>query len=367
MRDIAGRADRFQRRFRPVSVPLAIIYKFFDDQGNYLAAAVTYYSFIAIFPVLLLASSVLGFVLQGNPDLQAQILKSALAQFPIIGEQLTAKSLTGSTTAIVLGFLTALYGALGLGMALQNVSNTAWSVPRNSRPNPLLLRVKSLLLLLTAGIAVLAVVVVSTVGGNVQQLFGARIDWTLKLAIVLVTILVVGLVLTLLFRVSAARDHRLSRAAPGGFVTATLWMGLQYGGAAYVTHVLAKSSSEVNKTFGLVLGLLAFIYIAAVMAVIGIETNVVLARRLFPRALLTPFTDSVELTEADRRAYTSYALMQRHKGFETVEVSFDKRGADRAGPGGQVGPVELHAVPDPPQEPEDRLEQPDRAEGPAVS
>ena len=67
------------------------------------------------------------------------------------------------------------------------------------------------------------------------------------------------------------------------------------------------------------LGLIGIIYIASVMAVLGVEVNVVLARRLWPRALLTPFTDSVDLTEADRRAYAMYAQMQRHKGFETVE------------------------------------------------
>ena len=43
-----------------------MIYKFFDDQGNYLSATLTYYAFIAIFPTLLLASSILGFVLQGS-------------------------------------------------------------------------------------------------------------------------------------------------------------------------------------------------------------------------------------------------------------------------------------------------------------
>jgi uncharacterized BrkB/YihY/UPF0761 family membrane protein len=74
--------------------------------------------------------------------------------------------------------------------------------------------------------------------------------------------------------------------------------------------------------FALVLGLIAFIYIASVMAVIGLELNVVLTRRLYPRALLTPFTDAVELTEADRRAYTDYAKAQRHKGFERVRVTF---------------------------------------------
>ena len=72
--------------------------------------------------------------------------------------------------------------------------------------------------------------------------------------------------------------------------------------------------------FAVVLGLVALIYVAAVMAVFGLELNVVLARRLWPRALLTPFTDDVDLTEADRRAYADYAKAQRHKGFEQVRV-----------------------------------------------
>jgi hypothetical protein len=76
-----------------------------------------------------------------------------------------------------------------------------------------------------------------------------------------------------------------------------------------------------------VLGLIAFVYIASVMAVIGLELNVVLTRRLYPRALLTPFTDAVELTEADRRVYTDYAKAQRHKGFENVMVSFRRQEA----------------------------------------
>ncbi len=72
--------DRAQRRFPPVAFPLAVMYKFWDDQGNNLAAIITYYAFVAVFPLLLLASSILGFVLEGNPSLQEAVLDTALAQ-----------------------------------------------------------------------------------------------------------------------------------------------------------------------------------------------------------------------------------------------------------------------------------------------
>ena len=312
--------DRGQRRFPPAGFPLAVIYKFFDDQGNYLAAIMTYYAFVAIFPLLLLGSSILGFFLQGNPGLQETLIDSALAQFPIIGDQLGQPGgLRGSSSGVVLGALVALYGALGLGQALQNALNIAWSVPRNSRPNPLLLRLKSLALLLTAGLAVLALSVLSALSSNTSVLGDrfASYSWPIWVA----TLLVNTLVLAVLFRYGTSRTHRFWGAVPGALTTALLWQLLQQLGTLYVTNVLTETSA-MNKTFGLVLGLIGLIYIAAVMGVFGIEVNVVLNRRLWPRALLTPFTDNVELTEADKRAYAGYARAQRHKGFETVDVTF---------------------------------------------
>ena len=81
--------DGYQRRHRWAGFPVAVVYKFFEDQGLYLAALITYYGFLSLFPLLLLLASLLGFVLQDNADLQQRILDSALSQFPIIGDQLS--------------------------------------------------------------------------------------------------------------------------------------------------------------------------------------------------------------------------------------------------------------------------------------
>ena len=54
-------------------------------------------------------------------------------------------------------------------------------------------------------------------------------------------------------------------------------------------------------------------------------TDLGAGRQLYPRALLTPFTDNVVLTEADQKAYAAYAKSQRHKGFQSVEVTFEDR------------------------------------------
>ena len=64
---VSRHLDRFQRRHRWAGLPLAVLYKFVDDQGNYLAALLTYYGFLSMFPLLLLAATVLGFTLHGTP------------------------------------------------------------------------------------------------------------------------------------------------------------------------------------------------------------------------------------------------------------------------------------------------------------
>ena len=325
MPKLVDRVDDFQRRHRLVGFPLAVVYKFFDDQGNYLAAVVTYYTFVATFPLLLIASSILGFVLQGNAELQSKVLTSALSQFPIVGTQLGEPGgLQGSASAVVIGCVAALYGVLGLGQAAQNAVNVAWAVPRNSRLHPLLSRISSLALLLLAGVTVLTVTVISSLGNHLE-VFGSDANRGVQLLVTVASVAVTAAVLSLMMRFAISRRQSFVSMLPGGVVVALLWQLLQWGGGVYGSHVL-NLAGDMNAVFALVLGLLALLYVACVMAVLGVEVNVVLARKLYPRALLTPFTDAVQLTQADRRAYSDYAKAQRHKGFERVRVTFASEG-----------------------------------------
>ena len=146
---------------------------------------------------------------------------------------------------------------------------------------------------------------------------GGNLRWSIRIG----SVLVIGLVLTYLFRLAAARRLRFGQAAPGAFALAIMWQALQFLGTLYVTAVLSETEG-MDGTFALVLGLIGVIYIAAFMGVLAMEVNVVLARRLYPRALLTLFTDRVDLTPADKRAYTYYVRSQRHKVNEVIDVHF---------------------------------------------
>ncbi len=323
MPDLADRVDDFQRRHRALGVPLAVVYKFFDDQGNYLAATLTYYAFVAIFPLLLIASSVLGFLLQGNAALREQVLSSALGQFPIVGTQLgRPEGLQGSASAVVVGALAALYGVMGLAQAAQNAVNVTWAVPRNSRLNPVVSRLRGFVLLTLAGLTVVAIAVLSSVASHLDM-FGSGVGSGVRLLVTGLSVVLNSVVLALMMRLATSEHRPFRSVLPGAVAIAVMWQLLQSVGGVYVDRVISRAS-DMNAVFAVVLGLVALIYVASVMAVLGLEINVVLAQRLYPRALLTPFTDDVDLTEADRRVYTDYARAQRHKGFEQVHVTFDE-------------------------------------------
>jgi membrane protein len=343
---LTERVDAFQRRHPVVGFPIGVIYKFGEDQGPYLAALITYYGFLSLFPLLLLLTSVLGFVLDGRPELQQQILDSTLSQFPVIGDEIAdPQGLRGSVGAIIVGGLVALYGALGIAQAIQNAMNVTWSVPRNHRPNPIRARLRSLRFIALGGIAVVATTILLGAGSNVRM-FGAEVGmWNTAGAIVM-SILVNVAVFVVTFRIFRPNKVRRRDVIPGALVAAAVWQLLQFFGTAFVGNIVRDSGSTYG-VFALVLGLLAWIYLAAMGVVIGSEINVVITKRLYPRALLTPFTDNVDLTAADQRAYHDAVSSQQFKGFQSVKVHYEDDGqratARRA----------LARSPEPPGEPED--------------
>lgn len=309
--------DRLQRRSRAAGFAIAVIYKYVDDQGGYLAALITYYAFVSLFPLLLLLTTVLGVVLAGHPQVQHQVLDSALSQFPVIGDQLTdPQHLSGGAIAVVVGIAGALYGGLGVGQALQNAMESIWAVPRHKRPDPIRSRLRSLILLVLLGTALMGATLLSALARESATLGVAG-----RAGVMVAAVAVNALVCLVAFRVTTTRRLSFRQIAPGAIIAAVLWQLLQVFGATYVTHVV-KSASTTNSVFALVLGLLAFLYLTSVALIICAEINAVAVDHLYPRALLAPFTDDVALTTGDRKTYAGQAKAQQAKGFERIHVSF---------------------------------------------
>jgi len=306
------RFDRFQQRHPWLGFPLAVRQKYADDQGGYLAATVTYYAFFSIFPLLLVFSAVLGFVLQGHPHLADQIIHSALGQFPLIGQELKGGSLKGNALALTLGLGAALWAGMGAVLAAENAMNQLWGVPFRRRPDFLRARVRALLLLIVLGGGALTATALAGVGT-----VGARYGLSWRLAsISLSTVLDFGL-FWLAFRVLTARDVSWSALRGGAIAAALGYEALQLLGGYYVGHAL-KHATNLYGTFALVIGLLSFIYLAIHITLLAAEGNVVATRHLWPRSFSIVFEQPS--TSADRAALTQRSKVEERRQDQQIDV-----------------------------------------------
>ena len=235
--------DRFQRRHPVIGFPLAVVYKYFDDQGPYLAAIIAFYAFIAIFPLLLISTSILGFFLQDDPELRDRLLATALSQFPIVGVELgRPEGLQGSTSAIVIGALAATYGSLNLGQAAQNAAHITWAVPRNSRTNAVLQRLRSLVLLAFAGLGILALALASSLLANPDAIGvdAGDLGWAIRIiGFVVTSVIFIGL-----FRLVSGGRASTRSVLPGALAVSGAVAALQLVGNSFVTNVIGSAEPD---------------------------------------------------------------------------------------------------------------------------
>lgn len=322
-----SRLDRFQRRHTWLGLPLGVIYKLFDDRGPYLAALITYYAFVSLFPLLLLSFSITGFVLQGHPEVRHDVEQAALKKLPGLGAQLNIGTFHGSGVALAIGVIGTLYGSLGAMQAAQAGFNQIYGVPRNEQPNPIKSRLRSLGLVALLGSGVLLSTGIAAVLATANGLSNG-LNPAIQIGGYIINFALNFVLFSTAFQLLTAVDLRFRQVIPGALLAAGLYILIQIYGSKFVAH---RAKVSVYGTFAVVLGTLVWMYLQSLILIIAAEINVVVDRRLWPRSLLTPFTDHVELTDADRRVYAMYAATQRFKGFERVTTDFGD-GAEPPGP-----------------------------------
>jgi membrane protein len=305
--------DRYQQRHRRLGFVAAVIKKFGDDQASQLAALISYYAFVSIFPLLLVFVTVLGFVLEGDPGDKQRILNGTLGQFPIIKDQLKLHSLSGSGVALAIGGISSVLAGMGITNAAQNAFNRIWSVPFKHRPNFLSSRLRGLgMLVILGSLNIVSTTVAGFVGSSSHSALpvigGVLVAFAFNIALFMAA-----------FRLLTAVEIGWRELLPGVITAAVFWQLLQHLGGFYLDHEL-KRTGPLYGTFALVLGLLAWLYLGAQLTIFAAEINVVKVQRLWPRSF---FSDP--LLDADKRAMTSSAEVEERVHEEDVEVSFRPR------------------------------------------
>lgn len=308
--------DRFQRQHRSVAVPVAVFKKFGDDEAGKHAALIAYYGFFSLFPLLLVLVTVLGFVVGGHSHFAERVVHSVLGRFPLIGQQLRVHSLKGSGVALVIGIVGSLWGGMGVVQAAQGAMDTVWGVPRKKRPNFVSSRSRAVLLLLVLGAgAIISTVVAGWATGGSQA-------WPLKLAGLVVSVLINGVLYLAAFRLLTVARVGWRQLVPGAVAAAVAGAGLQAIGGYYVGHQL-QGASQTYGLFAVVIGLLSWLYLQAQVTLLAAEFNVVTAQHLWPRSLTSD--DAGDDTTADEKSLHRLAKMEERRPDEEVDVTFAGR------------------------------------------
>lgn len=314
LRLLVQRLDQLQRSRSPLAFAYAVVKKFGDDTAGDLAALITYYGFLSLFPLLLVLITILGIVAGSDPSLSRSIESSALSEFPVIGTDL-GKNIHAlhrdSVAGLVFGVAALVWGAQGGLQAGQQAMADVWNVPQTDRPGRAAQIGRSLLML-----AVLAVFLVVTTATASISSFVKTVPAIGDVGSALVTLALNALLFVLAFRILTPKTVARRDLRPGAFVGGAVWTLLQYSGTLLVDHEL-RGSNDVYGFFGIVLGLMAWIYFGAEATMYAAELNVVRARHLWPRSLV-----SSSLTDADRRVYAALSRQARQHPTQHVDVAF---------------------------------------------
>ena len=242
--------------------------RYTENHGDHYAAAITYFSVLALVPLLMVAFAVAGYVLRGNPEILQALRQGIATSVPGgIGDLLgsvvdTAIRRAGAIGLI--GLVGALYSGIGWMGNLREALSEQWG-QREEAP-PMIKRLGSdLVALVGLGLALVASFAISAVGGSLgRTLLGLvgldDVGWARFL--LFVATLLLGLAANwLVFLWVIARLprepvslHSAMKAALFGAV------GFKILQVVMVYYLGAITSSPAGAAFGGILGLLVFIF-----------------------------------------------------------------------------------------------------------
>jgi len=290
----------------------AVVKKYGDDEAGYQAALLTYYGFLSLFPLLLVLTTVLGFISGSHPALQATIVHATTNYFPGFGKQLSGvQGLHKSGVALVVGILFTTYGARGVADAFRHGINHIWRVPRVDRDGFPKSMLKSLSLIAIGGVGLLVASACTSYAAAAGHGIGFK---ALSLAI---NVFILFWLFTFLLNTALPR-HIIFKNVRSGAATAAIGLVLLQTVGGYLLARELKSLDALYSYFAIALGLLFWIYLQAQVLYYAVEVASVRSGRLWPRSL-----SGKELTAADKRAYSHLVSKNKVVPDEDVQTKFN--------------------------------------------
>ena len=239
-----------------------------EDLGDRLAAAVTYYGFLSLFPILLLGMSVLGYALAGDADRQLEVFSSITSSLPGVGDAIIENLRTvmeNRRGAGIIGLVGLAFSGLGWIDALRESVRAVWHQPKPAM-NIVKRKVVDLFVLAGLGVTVLVSLGIGVVAAGVTEWvlgqFGLADSLTATVTLKVVAIAFAVFADTMLFaflfyRLPAVAKPK-SRVFQGALFGAVGFNVLKVVGTVYIGRTVSNGV-EVYGTFAVVVGLLIWI------------------------------------------------------------------------------------------------------------
>ena len=237
------------------------------------ASVLAFFSFLSIFPLMLAAVTILGFVLEGNEDLQRRIVDSAASEIPVLGDSLAQDpdAISGSWLALVIGLGGALWSSTKAFVGLQSALDDSWDVPVDDRDGLPVQRGKALL-----GLAIIATSLIgSLVIAGIVNASGFPV--ISNVALVGATVAINVVVIAAMYRLLTSHSATLSDVWPGALIAGVVFTALQHFGTAIVKN-LAGNADATQGTINSILALLTWLSLIGITVIMCAEFNAARAR-----------------------------------------------------------------------------------------
>ena len=305
------KVDDYQRKHIVPGFIYSIIKKNSQDNGGYLTAVITYYSFLSLFPMLIVLTSLTKLILGNNSYLKNKIVGSAAHYFPIIGSQLQYSIHSPKQTgiALIVSLIITFYGARGVANVLQYSLSSIWYVPHYKNPSFINNLVRSFSIMIFGGIGLL---ISSVVSGYTAIPGNAVFD---RLLTLVASFLLLWLTFTFVFKFSIAGTVKIKQILVSALLTALGLQIFQTLGTLIMVHEL-KGLNSIYGTFALVVGLLFWIYLQTKVLLYAVGVDVIRYYHLYQRSLRG------KQTVADKAAYKHQNMTYQKRVEEKIDPKF---------------------------------------------
>ena len=255
--------------------------EFNEDDVLGRAAQLSYYFLLALFPLLLFLTAVLGLIAGEDSELRSSLFGYLGAVLPPSASDIISTSVNEAVTQsgggkISLGVLATLWAASnGMG-AISESLNVAYDV-KEARPW-WKSRLMAIVLTIALAVLIIAALVLVLMGGDIAEWLAAHLglgnvfEWGWKILQWPVVLAFVLLAFALIYYFAPdLKDHDWLWVTPGSIIAVVLWLLVSFGFKLYLEYF--DSYSATYGSLGAVIILMLWFYLTGAAILIGGEVN----------------------------------------------------------------------------------------------